>query len=141
MSLFRARTLAWRFGEVPYTCCNTPSLLTLCSILFNLLSAVAKFFELPFFFSPCIALHLFTDLGAASSVISSMSLGGPSSRRGSCSVLRLWLCPSGQRLCATQSCREVWLGMSLPTPSLSLGSKEQLVSVQYFSILLPNPSR
>lgn len=141
MSLFRAHTLAWRFGEVPYTCCNTPSLLILCLMLFNLPSAVAKFFELLFFFCPPIALHLFTDLGAAGSVIASMCLGGPSSRRVSCTVLCLWLCPSGQRLCGMQSCREVWLGTSLPTPFLSPGSREQLLSVQHFSVLLPNPSR
>lgn len=31
-----------------YTCCNTPSLLIFCSIMFNLPSAAAKFFELSF---------------------------------------------------------------------------------------------
>lgn len=125
-----------------YTCCNTPSLLILCSILFNLPSAVAKFFELPFF-SPHLLLFIFSQTwGQPAQHITWMCLGGPSSPRVSRAVLQsLWLCPSGQRLCGTQSCREVWLGTSLPTLSLSLGSREQLLSVQHFSILLPNPSR
>lgn len=43
-----------------YTCCNTPSLLILCSILFNLPSAAAKFFELPFF-PPHLLLFIFSQ--------------------------------------------------------------------------------
>lgn len=113
MSLFRTHTLeVW---EVSCTCCDTPSLLSLCSILSSLPSTMARFSDLPFFL-PTYCSSSFYRPGAASFVISSMCLGGPGSRRVHYPSLHPWLYPSGQKCCATHSCREVWLRMSLPPP-------------------------
>lgn len=61
MSLFRACTLAWRFGEVLVA----THLLSLFSAQYCSICLVLwpNFLSSPFFFSPPIALHLFTDLG------------------------------------------------------------------------------
>jgi len=139
MSLFRAHILPGGLGR--YHALVAAHLLSSVSAQYCSICPVPwpNFLISPIL-SPPIAPHLFKDLGAAN-VVAAMCLGGPSSRRVRYTFLRLWLCPSGQRLRATWSCREVWLGTSLPTPSPSMGSKEQLSSVQHFSILLPNPSR
>lgn len=125
MSLFRAHILPGGLGR--YHALVATHLLSSVSAQYRSICPVPQpNFLISLFFSPPIALHLFTDLGAASLVVASMCVGGPSSRRVRYTFLRLWLCHSGQRLCATQSCREVWMGTSLPTPSPSMGSKEQL---------------
>lgn len=138
MSLFRAHILPGGLGR--YHTLVATHLLSPVSAQYCSVCPVPwpNFFISPFF-SPPIAFRLLTDLGAASLVIASMCLGGPSSRRVHYTFLLLWLCPSGQRLCATQSCREVWLGTSLPTPSPSTGSKEQLFFHPTFFHLAAKP--
>lgn len=138
--LYLELILCLELWEVPGTCCDTPSLLSLCSILFNLPSTMAEFSDLPFFSSP-IALHLFTDLGQPVSS-SHRCAWVVQAHEGSITHL----CSLGFALLARSAVRRRaagrsgWEGFCLP-PSPSMGSKEQLFSIQHFSFLLPNPSR
>jgi len=137
MSLFRAHVLPGGLGR--YHTLVATHLLSSVSVEYRLICLVLwPNFVISPFFSPHLLPFFFLQTGDSQFGHGvhvhgwSLLVKGP---------LRLWLSLSGQRLRAVHCCWEVWLGTSLPSPTLSMDSKEQLFPVQHFSILLPSSSR